>query len=125
MLKKTIHIIVAFLFVVFAAVQYNDSDSIKWILIYLAVAGLPILMLLNINKQLLNYFLIGFFPVLLIMNFSSVSEWINAGQPGFIDYEPTTLKAVEGIREYLGLVVCFITTFLYVFIKKGPKDIEA
>lgn len=121
MLKKSFHIIVALLFIGFATVQFNDSDSIKWIIIYLTVAALPILKVFNIETKLLNFFLIGFFAVLLIMNFNSLTEWINAGQPPFIDYEPTTVDAVEGIREYLGLVVCFVTTLIYLLIKKRPQ----
>lgn len=124
MLKKLLHFFVAIVFIGFAAVQYNDSDAFYWIFMYLAVAALPILLLINYNKKgLLNAFLLGMFGILLILKYPLVAEWFDAGKPKFIDYEPTSIKAVEGIREYLGILICFATSFVYIFIKnRGPNQ---
>ena len=119
MLKKIIHITIALLFFIFAALQFNDKDGIMWILLYLAVAALPLLILFGKEKKHLNYFLAGLFLMLLFLKYPFVTDWLEAGQPKFIDYEPTSIKAVEGIREYLGLVICALTTLVYLFVKRN------
>lgn len=113
MLSKIIHVTVAIIFVAFAVVQYNDSDGFKWIAFYLIVALLPILRIVGKSNIGFNFFLLGLFSVLAIMNFSSLTDWIAADKPAFIDYEPTHIKAVEGIREYLGIMICLITILIY------------
>ncbi len=43
MTKKIIHAVLAALFIIFAAVQINDPDPERWILLYGMVAGLSLL----------------------------------------------------------------------------------
>lgn len=43
MSKKTIHALIAGLFITFAVVQLNDPDPERWILVYGMVAGLSLL----------------------------------------------------------------------------------
>lgn len=120
MLRKTTNAIVFFLFIGFAIVQYNDSDAFKWIALYLAVAILPVLTILKIKSKLYNFFLLGLFFAILILTYSNLTSWVEAGKPKFIDYEPTHIKEVEGIREYLGAFICFLTSLIYLLIKKRP-----
>lgn len=124
MLSKTIHLIVAFLFVYFAAVQYNDRDGILWMFIYLAIAAMPILKVLKFKHKHLNYFLIGFLPMLVFLKFNYLTDWLDAGRPSFIDYEPTSIEVIEGIREFLGLVLCLFVSIIYAFIKNETSNKE-
>jgi len=116
LLKKLIHISVACLFFVFAYLQLNDNDGFYWILLYVAVAFLPVLELFKIKYKLFNYFIFTFLLVLIIMNLNLYSQWIEAEKPAFIDYEPTSIKEVEGIREFLGICVSGFVSFIYVLL---------
>jgi len=118
MLSKVIHILVFILFIAFAAVQYNDSDATRWIILYLMVAILPLLRIFGKSVKIYGGFLVGLFFAFFITKFSLLSEWLAAGKPAFIDYEPTNVKEVEGIREFLGICICFITALLYSLLKK-------
>jgi len=119
-MNKVIHIFVALVFLAFGAVQYNDPDGWKWIIIYLFVALLPISILLKCDKKIFRWIVTIMFLFLLVARVSDVTHWLDAGSPKFIDYEPTTLEAVERIREYLGLLICFLTSLAYlIFYKKG------
>lgn len=83
---------------------------------YLSVAILPLLFLFEINMKVYTKILCIALAVILIINYSCLNDWISAGKPDFIDYEPTTVKVVEGIREFLGLAIAFITSIVYYII---------
>ncbi len=112
-MNKFIHIIVFGIFLSFAAVQYNDSDAWQWILLYISIAIIPLLKVLNLKSRgyiiAINILLV----VLFISQFHLYSNWISAGRPAFIDYEPTEVKAVEDIREFLGIVICMVCALAY------------
>ncbi len=122
-ITRTINILVLTLFLYCAYVQFNDSDAWKWILIYLSIAILPLLYLLNYEIKTYTTLLCISLAIILLLNFSSLTDWLAAGKPDFIDYEPTTIDVVEGIREFLGLVIAFITSIIYlIFIKKKERS---
>ena len=120
-MNRLLHGILAVVFIAFAAVQYNDADGWKWIIIYLAVALIPTLKVFNKQWPLLNIGITSAMVIMLIANTHQVNNWLGAGRPAFIDYEPTDIQAVEDIREYLGIVICVVVSVLYVifdFIKR-------
>lgn len=119
---KTLHLLVSLLFISFAYMQFNDVDGKRWVIIYASVALLAILKLLNKSNILINYFLIGLFVSLLLSNADGLTDWLSAGKPAFIDYAPTDIKEVEGIREFLGLVISFLVVASYTFFQiKGNR----
>jgi len=118
MLSKIGHIICLILFVLFAVVQYNDSDGFKWIILYLLVALLPLLRIMGKSIKLYSGFLIGLFMAFIVLRYNLLTEWLEAGKPAFIDYEPTNIKEVEGIREFLGICICLSTSITYSILNR-------
>jgi hypothetical protein len=113
-MNRLLHGILVIVFIAFAAVQYNDADGWKWIIIYLTVALIPLFKVFNKHWPLLNIGIMSAMLFMLIANFHQVSNWLDAGRPAFIDYEPTDIQAVEDIREYLGIVICVVVSVSYV-----------
>lgn len=120
MLKKVVNIAIAILFFTFAYLQLNDNnDTAFWIIIYVAVAILPILILFKIESKIYRYLLLGILTILMFKNFHLLNDWLDAGSPAFIDYEPTSIREVEGIREFLGITISLSTVLVYTFLKRN------
>ena len=122
MYRKVIDLIIGILFIYFAYLQLNDPDSVYWILIYSVVILLSMLSLFGLLKPLYTKLVSGFFLFLLILKINLLTSWLDAGQPAFIDYEPTDVQVVENIREYMGLIISFIVSTYYLILTlKKPK----
>ncbi|WP_421877228.1 transmembrane 220 family protein [Marinoscillum sp.] len=109
--SKRIHFIIAGLFIVFAAVQYNDPDPWLWILIYGAVALVAIVKVyfsqVNFTPLILTLLLI-----LLFYTFTFI--------PSVLDFFESSNKSdlvgkmkaedpwIEGTREFGGLLIAII-----------------
>lgn len=115
-MSKFLHISVAILFLVFAAVQYNDQDGWKWIFLYLMIALLAIHRLRRVKATPIIIGVTVAILLSLIFNAHQVTDWLNAGKPAFIDYEPTSIKEVEGIREYLGICISALAASFYTLL---------
>lgn len=96
---KIVHLAVAILSILFAAVQYNDPDALLWIVIYLLVAALAIFGLRGkIQKQ--SYFLVSLIFVLWGINqFPKEWEGVLLNEVGM-----KTINIELG-RESLGLFI--------------------
>ena len=119
--SKIIHFIILALFVYCAYVQLNDQDAWIWIILYLSVAILPLLSLLNYPTRIYARILSLALGIILLLNYNLLSSWLDAGRPAFIDYEPTYIREVENIREFIGLVICFFAAMTYIFIFNRNK----
>jgi len=117
MFIKLLHLSITILFIAFAVVQYNDPDGWRWVLLYLAVAILPIIRLIKVSAKSITIGLSIAFLLALVYNADQLTQWISAGRPAFIDYEPTTIREVEGIREYLGICIAAVTVWFYLLIE--------
>ena len=109
--SKVIHYILAGLFIVFAALQYNDKDPWLWILIYGAVA---IVALFKVHFAQINFgpLILTLTLILLFYAFTFV--------PSVIDFFGSTNKSdlvgkmkaedpwIEGTREFGGLLIAII-----------------
>ena len=117
---KVIKIVLALLFILFAAVQYNDPDPWLWIAIYGLTAGLFIANISGwYNKRVLwVLFVVGVAYSLTYIG--GVIDYIGMGEPGAII---ETMKAekpyIEETREFFGMwIVIAAIGFL---IKKGSN----
>lgn len=118
---KYVHLLVALVFIYFAFMQLDDSDSWKWLLIYLSVAIMAFMKFADRNIQRLSLFLSGFLGCLLIINFKLLNAWLQAGMPSFINYEAANITQVEYIREFLGIALSFLTVIVYHIYDKKQK----
>lgn len=127
---KRFNIIFTFLFVVFAALQYNDPDPYLWVPIYLYTAALC--WQASRNKFYPKAYIIGIllyaaYAVYKIFDQNGLLDWINLHRAENI---AETMKAekpwVEESREFFGLIILIavlVINFLYArkksIIKKG------
>jgi len=112
---------VTIIFLLFSYVQLNDTDGNKWMIIYSMIAILGILSLCKLLKQIYVLFVFMFLAGYILSNINLLTTWIEAGQPAFIDYEPTNIQEVENIREFLGLIICFFMCGIYLILTKSKK----
>ncbi len=123
---KIFNIILAILFLLFAAVQFNDSpgDILFWVLVY---AGVGILSAFAAyNKYNMWAILLGLAVVVFEMfrKFPTFAIWVSDGMPSIVGEMKASSPYVELAREYLGLCLCLaVLIFQYVrFAKLRRKE---
>ena len=110
---KTFNYLFTFIFIVFAALQYNDPDPYLWIPIYLYPAFLCFQEARNkkVLKELYQIGFIGFVPYAIYKMFDTngIIDWIKFHNASSI---ASTMKAetpwVEESREFFGLAIILI-----------------
>jgi len=117
LIKKAIHFLVFICFAWFAYVQYNDSDGLRWIIIYASVALIALGTLSNFKMRKPALGILIIVLILIFCNFNLLTSWTNAGYPSFIDYEKTDVQVVENIREFLGLTLTALVLSVYASIR--------
>ena len=124
---KTFNYIFALIFIVFAALQYNDPDPYLWIPIYLYPAYLCLQEARNkkVLKELYQTGFIGFglYAIYKMFDTNGIIDWIKYHNASSI---ASTMKAetpwVEESREFFGLVIILtIMAINYIKTKKGSK----
>jgi hypothetical protein len=106
-LFKYIGFLFTVLFTIGAAVQYNDSDSLVWIIIYTAAAFVSVLFALD-NLTILVPLVAG------VACFIGFMYLYTTDFQGF-DLDDGAIKSVELGREAFGLLIIALVCFLYAF----------
>jgi hypothetical protein len=110
---KTFNYLFTLIFIVFAALQYNDPDPFLWIPIYLYPAFICFQEARNkkVLKELYQIGFIGFVPYAIYKMFDTngIIDWIKFHNASSI---ASTMKAetpwVEESREFFGLAIILI-----------------
>jgi Transmembrane family 220, helix len=124
---KIFNLILAVIFLLFAAVQLNDTpgDILFWFLIYSLVgviSAFAAFQLYNMWSILLGLAVVVFE---LFRKFPTFAQWIGEGMPSIISEMKATTPYVELAREYLGLCLCLIVLiYHYVRFSKLRKQEE-
>jgi len=103
---KVLNLLLALLFVSFAAVQYNDPDPWAWAALYLylaAACGMAAFGKSNRWMLLLGLAMSGIWMLTLLPSFI---HWISMGMPSIVETMKAEQPHVELTREFLGLLVC-------------------
>jgi len=103
---KIVHFILALLFLVFAAVQLNDSDPYLWVAIYTAMAVAFALKLFQRSYVILTYVLALFCGFYLIYLLPDFIDLLQTGMPSITSTMQAETPHVELVREFLGLFIC-------------------
>ncbi|WP_034256601.1 transmembrane 220 family protein [Adhaeribacter aquaticus] len=106
---KIFALIMAFVFVSFAALQYNDPDPYIWIPIYLYVAALSYLAFKG--KIIKPLFMISALSFLVGAIFMWPEQWEGVALKNGMK----TIFIEQG-RESLGLSMCFVTLVIYLLL---------
>jgi hypothetical protein len=103
-------------FIVFAALQYNDPDAVIWIAVYLVAAIFSFLVSFNrINQTVL---LIAFAAYALGAVFFFPHKWEGLSIGG------GDIKNIEEARECLGLAFTSITMLAFAFLNKSKARLH-
>jgi len=115
---KITNSILAFLFLTFAVVQYNDPDPWLWIAAYLFVALLFVLQIFQrLVRPLLLISIIAF--ALWGMTFiPDFMDWIDKGAPSIASEMKATEPHIELVREFGGLLICLVGLLFLLFQQK-------
>lgn len=118
-MQKTLHIIVTILFVLFAAVQYNDPDGWKWIILYLFVAGIVGFGIIGKRDKTVTLAAIGLAGIWFLTLIPDFIHWVQMGMPTIVDSMKVEAPHIELTREFLGLgIILAALWWQYRLVKK-------
>ncbi|MGI9137843.1 MAG: transmembrane 220 family protein [Sediminibacterium sp.] len=113
---KLFNYLFVFIFIIFAAVQYNDPDPYLWIPIYLYPATLCYLGArnkFNKNAYIGGFIFFGIYAIYKLLDQNGVIDWLRFHNASNI---AATMKAeqpwIEESREFFGLVIILVVLFI-------------
>ena len=111
---KFIPVFFLIMFVVFAALQYNDPDPVRWMFAYLSAAFLSFL---AYKGRLVSYIALSATGIFLIAAYYQWPPQFD-GVTGNMDADPF----IELARESLGLIICAVATLVNFFISQKVRE---
>ena len=126
---KAFNIVFIVLFIVFAALQYNDPDPHIWVPLYLYGAYLCYLALKKDYNRVLflaGLFIYSAYAIYLFLDKTGVLAWMTEHDAENI---ATSMKAtkpwIEETREFFGLVILIVVLLINMFLlKKQVKKVK-
>ncbi|OOQ56498.1 transmembrane 220 family protein [Mucilaginibacter pedocola] len=123
---KVFNLVFVFLFIVFAALQYNDPDPYIWVPIYLYSAALCYFAAQKKfypKAYLLGLIVYGAYAIYLFFDKTGVIDWVTEHNH---ESMVQTMKAekpwIEESREFFGLVILIVVIAVnWVYMKKVQK----
>lgn len=117
-IMKIFNLILAVLFLLFAALQFNDQpgDVLFWFLVY---AGVGVISAFAVfNKYNMWAILLGLAAVVfeLFRKFPTFTQWIRSGMPSITGEMEASTPYIEYAREYFGLLLCLIV-LIYHYVR--------
>ncbi len=112
---KLVNLILAALYLLFAFVQVNDPDPVRWILIYGVLAVSCILAAFGVYYRLALLALLVLCSVYAVALFPGVQEWMRQDNPLmlFDGIARMEYPFVEEAREFLGLFICIAVLVMH------------
>ena len=119
---KIFNLIFCFLFVVFAALQYNDPDPYVWVPIYMYTSVLCWLAARNryyLKAYLLGILFYALYAIYKVFDANGLLDWIKLHHSENI---AETMKAeqpwIEESREFFGLLILIVVLAINYFVAK-------
>ena len=101
-----IHKIIAFVYILCAAVQYNDPDFYIWIPIYLIPASVAIAYDRGWRNSKVLLGICIFIVLGMLLYTPDVISWIKNGTPSITGSMQAESPFIEFVREFFGLAIC-------------------
>lgn len=108
-----IHKVIAAIYILCAAVQYNDPDFYIWIPLYLIPAAVAIAF--DRGRRDTKLFL-GFclaYLIFMLLYTPDVISWVTNGTPSIAASMKAESPFIEFVREFFGLGICLVGLFWY------------
>jgi hypothetical protein len=121
-IMKPILLLLATLFLLFAAVQYNDPDPLGWMGLYGFVAIMAALAAFGRYHR--GALLLGIAICLVWLGtlLPMFVQWIRLGMPNIAGSMKATEPHIEYTREFLGLFLCLLMLFFLYFKARNVKQ---
>ena len=120
-MKRLTDINIAVIFLLFAVVQINDGDAVKWVPPYLLITYVAF------NSYRGRHFLIGsaalliFYLIWMSTYLPHMRSWISDGLPSITESMKADSPFIELSREFFGLLLCALASFYYLLIAKRNR----
>jgi len=101
-----IHKIIAVLYTLCAAVQYNDPDFYIWIPLYMIPAAVAIAYDRGWRSSKVLLAICALYAVGMMLYTPDVLSWVKNGTPSIADSMQAESPFIEFIREFFGLGIC-------------------
>lgn len=118
---KITKLVLAGFFLLFAIVQFNDPDPLRWILMYSFVAVCMALAAFGKQQRSLNWLGIlasAAWAVTLVPGFL---DWLKMGSPNIAGQMKAENPYIEFTREFLGLITCTIALAWLLWLSKRKQ----
>lgn len=115
---RTLSLILALLFALFAAAQINDPDPWEWVAIYGLVALLSTLA--AFGRYYLPLLYLGLLISLIWMAslLPAFADWLKMGMPSIAGSMKAEASYIELAREFLGLLLCILALAWHLYCAK-------
>jgi hypothetical protein len=115
---KTLNLIIALLFALFAAAQVNDPDPWRWLAIYVLVALVSALA--AFGRYYLPLLYLGLLVSLIWMAslLPAFADWLKMGMPSITGSMKAEAAYIELAREFLGLLLCVLALAWHLYCAK-------
>ena len=109
------HFLVMSVFASMAYLQLNDPDPIYWIIVYLGVAAIAGMRMLDQRFPRLTLLLLGMVIAGLLISLPGFTAYLDSGHYASLFAKMQASRPyIESAREFLGLLIAAITLALYV-----------
>lgn len=105
-MMRTVNLILAALFGLFAAVQYNDPDPWRWAAMYAFITGVCMFAAFGKTNRYVLWAGIAVCVVWMGALLPEFLNWIKLGAPNIAGSMKAETPFVEFTREFLGLGIC-------------------
>lgn len=113
-----VHLILFVIFLSFALVQWNDSDFIIWMPVYLSLSAVALLAYNGrfyknaylVIAAILGLWMASYIPHML--------DWVDDGMPDIAGSMKAESPYIELTREFFGLLICFAAICYYYILSK-------
>jgi hypothetical protein len=117
----------ALMFLLFAAVQYNDPDPGLWMLVYGAMVVVCVASIFHKYYVNLMIPMAGGYLILSALVVEGMLTWLSSPNRNllFDDVAKMQYPYIEEAREFLGLLIC-LAVLLYLFVRhrKQPRKVS-
>lgn len=105
---KYVQLFLGALFLLFAAVQYNDPDPLQWMAMYGFTGVATIFAAFERYHRLLLWLGILVNTVWMLLCLPAFMEWVQMGSPNLADEMKASTPYIEQTREFLGLFLSWM-----------------